>query len=81
MQIYLITDAKMRVHQFIYPDRVWEPGEYGWTSRVLTREDHTTRLATCRGLVKNSISGRRLVSAAPTGPMVEKEEKDDDTIH
>jgi hypothetical protein len=83
MFVYLVTDSKMRVHQFIYPERVWEQTEDGWVSRSVRVEDHQSRIAVCRGLVKNSISARRLMPAAPTGPQLppEGEESSHDTIH
>lgn len=77
MQIYLITDQKKRVHQFIYPDRVWEKSEDGWTTRSLEKQDHADRLAVCRKLVKNAVAGRRLVPSAGVGPQVADTEEDE----
>ena len=82
MQVYLITDVKNRVHQFIYPDRVWEETPDGWITRSIKPDDHQRRLAVCRGLVKNAIAGRRLMPAQGLGPQAaDTEEESNDAIH
>lgn len=73
MQIYLVTDEKQRVHQFIYPDRIWERGDAGWYSRTPQKSDHKDRLTVCLSLVKNAISAQRLGST-----LVEETEKEPD---
>lgn len=80
MQIYLVSDSKQKVHQFIYPDRVWEETENGWYSRKLTPEDHKRREKACRELVKNAVASRRVRESVLPLEHVEKE-NDNDRIH
>jgi len=72
MFIYVVTDEKNRMHQFIYPSRVWEQdADSGkWASRPVTKEDHKMRQETCFQLVRNAASVRRLQQ--PTQPEPEE---------
>ena len=75
MHVYIVTDKNRRVHQFIYPERVWVPSdtrEGFWFTRAVTKEDHRERLEAVRNLVRNAISARRLLPQADTGPMNEE---------